>query len=295
MQSLTISAPAKVNLFLGVGSVRPDGYHSVQTVLHSLALADEVTLTPADELAISCDVDLGIPAEHNLAYRAAQAFSAEFGLDVLLDIAIAKRIPAGAGLGGGSSDAAAVLVGLAHWAGLPLDEPRLLKVAASLGADVPFLLEGGAALMDGRGDHLVRRLAPLTGSIVVVWPHAPVPTAEAYRAFDAAPQLVGDMRSVTDSVRFRDLTALAAGLANNMIPAAQTLVPAIGEALELLRAETGVLGATMAGSGSAVFAICSSEPDAQRVARLAEQCGWWASATALSGQGPVVTENELIA
>ena len=293
MQSLTISAPAKVNLFLGVGCARPDGYHSVKTVLHTLALADEVTLTPADELALSCNVDLGIPAENNLAYRAAQAFSAAYGLDVLLDIAITKRIPAGAGLGGGSSDAAAVLVGLAHWAGLPRDEPRLRKVAASLGADVPFLLEGGAALMDGRGDHLVRRLAPIAASIIVVRPPAPVPTADAYRAFDAAPQPVGDMRPVTDSVRFRDVAALAAGLANNMIPASQAVVPAIGEALEFLRAETGVLGATMAGSGSAVFAICTSELDAERIARLAEQRGWWASATQFNREGPAVTESEL--
>ncbi|MDR3686281.1 MAG: 4-(cytidine 5'-diphospho)-2-C-methyl-D-erythritol kinase [Coriobacteriia bacterium] len=294
MQSLTISAPAKVNLFLGVGSIRPDGYHSVQTVLHTLALADRVTLTPADELELSCDVDLGIPAESNLAYRAARAFSAAYGLDVLLDITLAKRIPAGAGLGGGSSDAAAVLAGLAHWAGLERDDLRLLDVAASLGADVPFLLQGGAALMDGRGDHLVRSLKPIEATVVVVRPPAAVPTADAYRAFDADPQLVGDMRPVTDSVRFRDPRALAAGLANNMIPAAEALVPAIGDALAFLRAETGVLGATMAGSGSAVFAICDSALDAERISRVAEQRGWWSAATALSAQGPVVTESEMM-
>ena len=293
MQSLTITAPAKINLFLGVGSIRPDGYHSVQTVLHTLELADTVTLTPADELTLTCDVDLGIPPQSNLAYRAAQAFSAAYGLDVLLHIAVAKRIPAGAGLGGGSSDAAAVLVGLAHWAGLPLTDPRLLDVATSLGADVPFLLEGGAALMDGRGDHLVRRLTPAGASVVVVRPPMPVPTAAAYQAFDAAPELVGDMRPVTDSVRFRDVAALAAGLANNMIPASQTLVPAIGEALKFLRAEAGVLGATMAGSGSAVFAICTSELDAERIARAAQKRGWWSVATALGAHGPAVTENEM--
>ena len=107
MRSLTVMAPAKVNLFLGVGPLRPDGYHSVQTVLHTLALSDTVRLTPADELTVTCDPDLGIPAENNLAYRAARGFSAAFGVDVLLDIHVDKRIPSGAGLGGGSSDAAA--------------------------------------------------------------------------------------------------------------------------------------------------------------------------------------------
>jgi 4-diphosphocytidyl-2-C-methyl-D-erythritol kinase len=94
-------------------------------------------------------------------------------------------------------------------------------------------------------------------------------------------------------VRFRDLAALAGGLANNMILASETLVPAIGEALGFLRAQDGVLGATMAGSGSAVFAICASASDAERIATLAEQRGWWAAATATSAAGATVTESEV--
>jgi 4-diphosphocytidyl-2-C-methyl-D-erythritol kinase len=295
MQSLTIGAPAKVNLFLGVGSMRPDGYHAVQTVLHTLAFGDTVTLTPSDELTLTCDVDLGIPASSNLAYRAAQAFSAAFGLDVLLDIGLSKRIPAGAGLGGGSSDAAAVLAGLAHWASLPFDEARLLEVAASLGADVPFLIEGGAALMDGRGDHFVRRFKPIVAPVVLVRPPIPVPTAEAYRAFDAAPQPVGDLRPVTDSLRAEDVPSLAAGLANNMLVASSALVPEIAEALEFLRADGAVLGATMAGSGSAVFAICASVAEAARLAVAAEQRGWWAVATQTAPGGATITETEVSA
>jgi 4-diphosphocytidyl-2-C-methyl-D-erythritol kinase len=293
MQSLIISAPAKVNLFLGVGVTRPDGYHAVQTVLHTLAFGDTVTLTPADELSLSCDVDLGISAQGNLAYRAAEAFSAAYGLEVLIDISLVKRIPAGAGLGGGSSDAAAVLAGLAHWASLPLDDARLLQVASSLGADVPFLLEGGAALMDGRGDHLTRRLKPIAAHVVLVRPSAPVPTSEAYSAFDAAPQPVGDVRPVTDALRFQDVPALAAGLANNMLAASCALVPAIADALSFLREDAGVLGATMAGSGSAVFAICASAEEATRLAAAAEARGWWGVATQTSPVGATVTEHEL--
>ena len=295
MQSLTISAPAKVNLFLGVGTVRPDGYHAVHTVLHTLALGDTVTLTPANELAVSCDVDLGIPDQRNLAYRAARAFSRAFGLDVLLDIAVTKRIPAGAGLGGGSSDAAAVLAGLAHWAELPLDDARLLEVAASLGADVPFLIEGGAALMDGRGSRLVRRFTPIEAHVALVRPPVAVPTAEAYRAFDDAPEPSGDLRPIADALRIGDVEALAAGLANNLLRASCTVAPQISEALEWLRAETGVLGSTMAGSGSAVFAICACAGDAANIAAAAEKRGWWGAATVTSGAGATVDEIEVLA
>ena len=127
MQGLTITAPAKVNLFLGIGGVRPDGYHDVDSIFQTLELHDTIHLTPSDELTLACDEDLGIPAHDNLAFRAARAFSETFDVDVLVDIAIEKRIPSGAGLAGGSSDAAAVLAGLAHWAGLPRDDAAALR------------------------------------------------------------------------------------------------------------------------------------------------------------------------
>lgn len=289
MQSLTISAPAKVNLFLGVGAIRPDEYHSVQTVLHTLDLADTVTLVSADRLTLTCDVDLGIPAEDNLAYRAAAAFSAAFAVDVLLDIHVVKRIPSGAGLGGGSSDAAAVLVGLAHWAGLTLDDARLAQVARSLGADVPFFLMGGAALMTGRGDELVRSLPALSAPAVVVKPPMPVSTRDAYRVFDGAPQPGGDVRGVADALRHQDAAALASALANNMTGASTSLVPEIAEALDWLGADDGVLGALMAGSGSAAFAICRAASDATRLAEAARERGWWSAVTATALGGAVIT------
>jgi 4-diphosphocytidyl-2-C-methyl-D-erythritol kinase len=292
MQSLMISAPAKVNFFLGVGAKRPDGYHFVRTVLHTLTLGDTVRLTPADELTLCCDAVLGVGAQDNLAYRAAGAFAEAYGVDVLLEISLTKRIPAGAGLGGGSSDAAAVLAGLAHWASLPLDHPRLVDVAASLGADVPFLLHGGAALMDGRGDHLVRRLPPIDAYVVVVRPPAPVPTAEAYRAFDVSPRPVGDPRPLTDALKACDVRAVAAALANNLLPASSALVPEIADALAWLGTEADVLGATMAGSGSAVYAICDSADATERIAEAAELRGWWAAATTTSAKGPSVSEIE---
>jgi 4-diphosphocytidyl-2-C-methyl-D-erythritol kinase len=289
---LTVSAPAKVNLFLGVGAARPDGYHAVRTVLHTIALSDTVTLTPSDELSLACDAELGIAAEDNLAYRACTSFAETFDVEVLLDVDLVKRIPSGAGLGGGSSDAAAVLAGLAHWAGLPLDDSRVLRVAAGLGADVPFLLRGGAALMDGRGDELVRPLAALDAPLVLVKPQVSVSTAEAYRAFDRDPQPVGDVRSVADALRSRDPRRLASALSNNMVAASVALAPEIGEALAWLRSQSGVLGATMAGSGSAAFGICESVEVCNRLSEQAAERGWWGSPTRLSPTGVTVTEME---
>jgi 4-diphosphocytidyl-2-C-methyl-D-erythritol kinase len=208
---------------------------------------------------------------------------------VLLDIHVVKRIPWGAGLGGGSSDAAAVLVGLAFWAGLPLHDERLLDVARSLGADVPFLLAGGAALMGGRGDELVRSVEPLEVPLVLVKPDAVVRTGAAYAAFDAASRPSGDPSGVLDALGSQDAALLGAALANNMTDASRSLVPQIGEAILWLRAEDDVLGVAMAGSGSSVFALCSQPSAAQRLAEEASQRGWWAAATRTSPRGASIT------
>jgi 4-diphosphocytidyl-2-C-methyl-D-erythritol kinase len=292
MRSLVVTAPAKVNLFLGVGSLRADGFHAVQTVFHTLTLADTVRLTPADELSVTCSIDLGIPAKDNLAFRAASQFASVFDVDVLLEIDIEKRIPWGAGLGGGSSDAAAVLAGLAHWAGLPIDDERLQRAARAVGADVAFLTLGGAALMGGRGDKLTRRLRPVSAHVALVKPPSSVPTGQAYRAFDASPTPAGEARRVADALRTEDVSALAVALANNLTAASSGLVPEISDALTWLAAEPGVLGSAMAGSGSAVFAICEQETDAQRIADVASERGWWGVATQTSAAGATVAQGD---
>jgi 4-diphosphocytidyl-2-C-methyl-D-erythritol kinase len=285
MRGLTVIAPAKVNLFLGIGSVRPDGHHDLRSIFQTLQLHDTVHMTPADELTIACDTDVGCDLAANLALRAARAFSEEFDVDVLVDISIEKRIPAGAGLAGGSSDGAAVLAGLAHWAGLPLTDERLHHAARSLGADVPFFLHGGAALMEGRGDLLDRRLPDLDFDIVLVKPAVGVSTAEAYRAFDTDPQPEGDPLGVEDALRGGDVKALGAHLYNNMTAASLALVPEVGEALAWTRRQGGVLGALVSGSGSSVFGVCGDAHTARRVARDAEESGLWAIATASRSEG----------
>ncbi len=292
MEGLIITSPAKVNLFLGIGGVRPDGHHDVDSIFQTLELHDTVRLDPSDELTLTCSEDLGIAPEHNLAFRAARAFSAAYDVDVLVDIAIEKRIPAGAGLAGGSSNAAAVLAGLAHWASFPLDDHRLQAVARSLGADVPFFLYGGAALMRGRGDELVERLSFLPADIAIVKPPVPVSTAAAYRAFDDDPQPIGDGNRVVSALHAGDLQGLGASLSNNMTEASVSLVPQVGEVLRRMAAEAGVTGALVAGSGSAVFAVCESAQVAERIAADAARDGLWSTATTTRRTGVRVTNEE---
>jgi len=293
VRGLTITAPAKVNLFLGIGEVRPDGHHDLHSIFQTLELHDTLTLTPADELTLSCDHDLDISAEHNLAFRAARGFAETFGIDVFVHIDIRKQIPAGAGLAGGSSDAAGVLAGLAHWASLPLDDPRLLGVARSLGADVAFFLYGGAALMGGRGDELVSHLPSAELHVALAKPEVGVSTAAAYRAFDANPQPVGNWDALADALRTRaDVQVLAAALSNNMTDASVSLVPQVGETLSWMKAEPGVLGALVAGSGSSVFGVCDGAAACERVVADARARGLWSVATRTRATGVRVTDEE---
>jgi 4-diphosphocytidyl-2-C-methyl-D-erythritol kinase len=289
-RTLRISAYAKTNLYLGVGDSRPDGYHDVTTVLQTLALADSVTLTEAAERALSSEPDPVVSREQNLAWKAVDAFADHLGAAPTVAISLSKRIPAGAGLGGGSSDAAAVLAGLAHLTGTALRDPRLAAAARSLGADVPFFLLGGTALFGGRGDELVRLLPGVSADVVLVKPDVPVPTADAYRAFDLDPQVPAGPEAVTAALVVRDTAVLANALANNMEKAVFSLVPQVGEAIRWLRAQDGVLGAVMAGSGSCCFGVVGSAEEAQRVAGEAQRAGYWAVATSFRGPGVEIVE-----
>ncbi len=272
-------APAKVNLHLAVGATGPDGYHAVETILQALALHDEVVLSGGAP-SFRCEPNLGLSAEDNLAWRAALAMAAEFVRPLDVAVSVEKRIPSGAGLGGASADAAAVIVGLAaHW-GIDRSDVRLGVVARSLGADVPFFLEGGAALFTGRGDVLERRMRALDAPVVVVKPAEAVPTARAYEAFDrlrpvSSPGTTGLVQALDEG----DTRAVARHLHNAMTASSAGLVPAIGEALELVGSAPGVLGATMAGSGSAVFGICADEQAASACAAHARAQGYWSVVT----------------
>lgn len=284
---ITVEAPAKLNLYLGVGARREDGYHDVETVLVALDLADTVTVSPARELSLSCEPDVGVPAEANLAWRAAVALGEAVGREPAAAIRIEKRIPAGAGLGGGSADAAAVIAALARaWEVAP-DAFVLENVASSLGADVPFLLRGGCALYHGRGDRFVRDV-PLPGAVfALVNPGVPVPTAAAYAAFDRMLRAKAPgTRHVSDALRLeRTPRALGEALFNNMTEASTGLVPEIREALSVVSSASGCLGAAMAGSGSTVFGVFEMEEPARAAVDVAAARGWWATTARVRAAG----------
>lgn len=276
--SMTLVAPAKLNLYLGVGAIRPDGYHAVTTVLVALDIGDKVTVAPAEDLSLVCDPPVGVPVHDNLAWRAATAMAEAFEREPSFAIRIEKRIPAGAGLGGGSADAAAVIAAMAAAWEIDRDDPRIEQVARSIGADVAFPLRGGCAVYAGRGDMLRRRLPVPPACFAIAAPAVPVSTAAAYQAFDAMSQPGSPgPRVVTDAVCFRDIPALGAALYNNMTRPSCGLVPEVGDALAFMQATSGCCGATIAGSGSAAFGVFTDEEDASAAARAAHDCGWWST------------------
>lgn len=294
MNRVRVQAPAKVNLFLGVGEVLPDGYHAVTTVMHAIDLRDEVVIRTAGVPSLTCIPDVGVPVERNLAWRAAEALGDEFGREPRVEITLTKSTPHGAGLGGGSSDAAAVIAGLAHLWGAERDDERCIRAARAIGADVAFFLGGtGCALMTGRGDVLERELPGLDAHVLVVRPLKPVPTVAAYAAFDADPVAPGAPDPVLAAIEAHDTAAVASALANNLEKAAISVVPAIADALAYVQELPGALGGAVSGSGSAVFAICDSAEVAEKGAADARLRGWWGQATRLRPSGVDVVVEEL--
>lgn len=287
---LKVIAPAKVNLFLDVGARREDGYHEVESIMHVLNLHDVLYLRRSDELpgsGLAIEVEcrtfggiqpLAVSTEDNLVSRAFRLLAERCGrmADEKLRVIIEKHIPAQAGLGGGSSDAAAALVGAARLWGIASDDPRVEEAARSLGADVAFFLRGGCARFTGAGESFARSLVPLGTPVVLVKPHGGVSTVEAYRAFDEDPQ------PVPSAKRAAALAASHAAdvpLCNNLTKAAQLLLPELSEVHAWIAGQDGVEGSLMSGSGSAVFAVCRDVASACNLAAASRTRGWWARMT----------------
>lgn len=286
-EAMTMISPAKVNLFLAVGGVRADGYHDLVSVFQALTLADAVTLEPSDELELVSDTELGVRPDDNLAVRAAWALSQRIGMDPNVRISLAKRIPAGAGLGGGSSNAAAVIAGLARMWCVDQADPRVLDAAVSIGADVPFFLYGGTGLFLERGDHLAEVLPTPMLDVIVVWPKTPVSTAAAYEAIDAdeSRESAPDVDKLVTALRAGSIAEIANAMHNDFEDYSAAMVEPIADALAWLEETSGILGTVMAGSGSAVMGVCDTSTTAERLAAEAETRGWWGVATRTSSQG----------
>ena len=281
-----LHAGAKVNLVLEVLGKRDDGYHEIATVMQAVDLSDRVVLEEADGLELRTS-DPALPTDAtNLALRAALTLGKAAGVERGARITIDKRIPVAAGLGGGSADAAAVLVGLNRVWGLRWPVARLAEVAVDLGMDVPFFLSGGAALGTGRGERLTR-VGGMSLALVLVNPGFPISTAEAYRA--VAPGLY------TDGSRARTMARALAGqmqarVARSLYNALEAAVtPAHPEITRMTAALTsaGALGAAMSGSGATVFGIARSLEHARQIqARVTR--GRWSAWAVRALRGPAV-------
>jgi len=281
--AVSIRAFAKINLDLRIEGLLPDGYHEVRTVLQSVRLHDTLTVSVArGPFIIDCDTP-GVPTDaRNLVFKAAallhRVVCARPGDPAGIRVHLVKRIPAEAGLGGGSSDAAATLLALTRLWRLDLDLPGLLHLGARLGADVPFFLAGGTALGTGRGDDISPLAEPPRTALVIVQPPFGVSTPDAYRWFDGdgPPRVTRTRRRLPSS-----WPAWAAGVRNDLEAPVARRHPAIRRIVHTLTA-LGSDYAAMSGSGSAVFGLFETR-DAARLAHdtLARR-GWrvWLTDTA---------------
>ena len=263
---ITMEAPAKINLYLEVGSARPDGYHPVRTVMQAVELCDLLHLEVTDggrglDLEVEGEAPVG---EDNLCLRAAAAFLSATDMGMRVAMKLTKRIPLAAGLGGGSSDAAAVLRALNLAAGEVLKEEELLRVAAGLGTDVPFFLVGGTALGEGRGERVTALVQAPPLPVVLANPGRELSTAEVYRRFDllaGGPVPAGDPGALMRALPHGDARAVAQHLHNSLQPAAQELMPEVALLLERATA-AGAVGALVSGSGPTVFILAGDDGEA---------------------------------
>ena len=270
-----------MNLALEVLGRRPDGFHEIATVMHAVDLQDRLTLEAAPSISLRSD-DPGLPTdERNLIVRAASLLKTAAGVEAGAHMELRKRIPVAAGLGGGSSDAAAALWGLNRLWGLRWPRARLIELAVHLGMDVPFFLGGGPALATGRGEQL--ESLPTGGgyALVLVNPQVALSTREVYERVPAGWQAEPTgTRRLVEALRTRNAVRVAAALTNNLESVVEPVLPAIGRMKAALLA-AGALGAVMSGSGPTVFGIARSLDHARQIRRRVNRAGWscWAVRT----------------
>ena len=257
--SVSVKAPAKINLVLDVVGRREDGYHLLETVFQTIDWYDRITVEFADTIQVFCDG--GAPQDFsNTAYRAAAAFREYTGRQEGYRITVEKHIPMQAGLAGGSADAAGVLVALNRLTGENLPLETLCELGAKIGADVPFCIRGGTALGTGTGTDLWPLPAFNRGYFVIVKPVGGVSTPEAYRLVDAKTNLLHPSASAFCAALRNDDWDEMAALVGNSFEEALALPDCLAARDRLL--ESGAVAACMSGSGSAVFGLFRSHDKA---------------------------------
>lgn len=264
---MLLSAPAKLNLTLDVLARRPDGYHELSSIMQTISLCDTVEVEAAraarTRITVKTDQEYLPVNERNTAYKAAAAFLRECGVSAEVHISIRKKIPVGAGLGGGSADAAAVLRALNALLSVGMDEGRLNQIAAKIGADVPFALRGGCALATGIGEKLSELPVLEELHIVLCKPRLSASTKSIFSKLKVDEiQEHPDTAGAVEAIRQRNIGALAFRLFNVLEPITAAIRPSVREIHKRLL-QAGALGAAMTGTGTAVFAVFADEAAAR--------------------------------
>jgi 4-diphosphocytidyl-2-C-methyl-D-erythritol kinase len=259
------TAHAKINLGLRIVGRRPDGYHEIETIFHRIGLADSLTFAPAEDVSVSADHPDVPGGEQNICYAAAVKLRAHLGNVPGVKIGITKVIPVGAGLGGGSSDAATVLRELPRFWGRSVDAHALQTIALDLGSDVPYFLGHQSALARGRGEVLEYFNLDIPYSILLCSPPIHISTAWAYQqARPSAHTAIADFREIV-TTRMHDPKSLRDGLKNDFEPVVFRTYPDV-KAIKQEMIDRGATYASMSGSGSSVFGFFSDEPGARNTA-----------------------------
>ena len=291
-----IQIPCKVNLHLGIHTQKDQrGYHKVDSLMVPVALYDTVVVDDAPELTVTHEPQLCVLPERTTTWKAAVLLANKLGISPDVSIDVQVHIPEKAGLGGSSADAAATLYLLAQrWGIDPLDS-LVVEVAKAVGADVAFFLDPRPSLMLGAGDMLVETYtSTIDAPLAIVLPaETGVVTKEAYDQFDASPIAPESYENLSALLRAAGQDAASIELApdnaaaskqfiqqvasllfNNLAPAAKSLKPQVAEVEKWLKAQPGVLGAQVSGSGSSSFALCESQDAANAIAAAAQAKGW---------------------
>lgn len=263
MRGLTIKSPAKVNLHLDVICKQPDGYHELRMIMVGISIFDEIKVTLVkDGINLSCDHP-GIPmGDKNIAVKASKLFINETDFDGGIDIHIKKNIPMGGGLGGGSSNAASVLMALNELTGNKISKKRLIEIGLQLGADVPFFIFRGAALAEGIGKKLTQIKDLPEMWFLLVNPGIEVPTASIFKSINLELTKVRENHNITGfNYRLKSVVSI---LHNDLEDVTLTKHPEVAEALTMLKGEGSAEGVLMSGSGATVFGLYDCETSARK-------------------------------
>ena len=277
MDTLTLSAPAKINYLLDVTGKRPDGYHDLRMIMQRVDLCDTITLTLADSpgINVTCSSKGAPDGPDNIAWKAARALLDRAESDTGVTIGIVKNIPVAAGLGGGSSDAASVLMGMNELLHLGLTDQQLMEIGGTLGADVPFFIFKNTALAEGIGD----KFTPLPKMpkcwILLVNPGVHVSTAWVYRSLQLTNR--GDLNKLPKF--FESVEDVVSILSNDLESVTIPAFPVIAE-IKARLIDLGAVGSMMSGSGPTVFGVFRSFDAAEAARREVTRGTNWFAATA---------------